>query len=334
MFNILLSRQQKNDIAKWNYSVQDNSITTKWFTSFWDCLVVLIPSVIAPNLLSLGGLLCILYAFHLTYFYIAIYPTLVTIAVFILIFMYINLDAIDGKHARRTNNASPLGELFDHSCDSIGVVFLTLTFCYIYDIRSLLTQWYLVQSVQLIFLESHIKAYKERIVKFGKYTGPVEILMVYLVMILAKIFFDLTFLENWIDGLANLFGMTITTFLDKITKFAYYGFFMYILCVIIDIKFYETRYGLLISMIVRLISPSSNLTTYTILVNGLIMSVLISDMIVAKMAKSNLHPFVPILMVLSLFDNFFCIVAFATYYYLIFYEISVHLGISIFSTRS
>jgi choline/ethanolamine phosphotransferase len=30
------------------------------------------------------------------------------------------LDAIDGKQARRTSSSSPLGELFDHGCDSVS----------------------------------------------------------------------------------------------------------------------------------------------------------------------------------------------------------------------
>ncbi len=36
------------------------------------------------------------------------------------IFVYQTLDAIDGKQARRTNSSSPLGELFDHGCDSLS----------------------------------------------------------------------------------------------------------------------------------------------------------------------------------------------------------------------
>jgi phosphatidylglycerophosphate synthase len=36
------------------------------------------------------------------------------------IFIYQTLDAIDGKQARRTNSSSPLGELFDHGCDSLS----------------------------------------------------------------------------------------------------------------------------------------------------------------------------------------------------------------------
>ncbi|KAL8179234.1 UNVERIFIED_CONTAM: Choline/ethanolaminephosphotransferase 1 [Gekko kuhli] len=40
-----------------------------------------------------------------------------------------SLDAIDGKQARRTNTSSPLGELFDHGCDSLSTVFVVLGTC-------------------------------------------------------------------------------------------------------------------------------------------------------------------------------------------------------------
>lgn len=42
------------------------------------------------------------------------------------LFIYQSLDAIDGKQARRTNSSSPLGELFDHGCDSISTGSLNL----------------------------------------------------------------------------------------------------------------------------------------------------------------------------------------------------------------
>ncbi|XP_034982667.1 cholinephosphotransferase 1 isoform X3 [Zootoca vivipara] len=45
------------------------------------------------------------------------------------LFAYQSLDAIDGKQARRTNSSSPLGELFDHGCDSISTVFIGIGAC-------------------------------------------------------------------------------------------------------------------------------------------------------------------------------------------------------------
>uniref|UniRef100_A0A4W3JPI5 Choline/ethanolaminephosphotransferase 1 n=1 Tax=Callorhinchus milii TaxID=7868 RepID=A0A4W3JPI5_CALMI len=45
------------------------------------------------------------------------------------LFVYQSLDAIDGKQARRTNSSTPLGELFDHGCDSLSTVFVVLGIC-------------------------------------------------------------------------------------------------------------------------------------------------------------------------------------------------------------
>lgn len=45
-------------------------------------------------------------------------------------FCYQSLDAIDGKQARRTNSSSPLGELFDHGCDALNVIFAMISLAY------------------------------------------------------------------------------------------------------------------------------------------------------------------------------------------------------------
>jgi ethanolaminephosphotransferase len=37
------------------------------------------------------------------------------------VFLYVNLDCMDGKQARRTQSSSPLGQLFDHGCDALAL---------------------------------------------------------------------------------------------------------------------------------------------------------------------------------------------------------------------
>jgi phosphatidylglycerophosphate synthase len=39
------------------------------------------------------------------------------------------MDAIDGKQARKTKSSSPLGQLFDHGCDSFSLTFFILAIC-------------------------------------------------------------------------------------------------------------------------------------------------------------------------------------------------------------
>lgn len=48
------------------------------------------------------------------------YPTLLYIVAAVGLFMYQTLDALDGKQARRIQAFSPLGQLFDHGCDSFS----------------------------------------------------------------------------------------------------------------------------------------------------------------------------------------------------------------------
>ena len=39
------------------------------------------------------------------------------------VFYYSTMDNLDGKQARRTGAGSPMGMLFDHTCDAMTAVF-------------------------------------------------------------------------------------------------------------------------------------------------------------------------------------------------------------------
>lgn len=45
------------------------------------------------------------------------------------VFWYQTIDAIDGKHARRTDNCSPLGQLLDHNLDQITFTVIMVSAC-------------------------------------------------------------------------------------------------------------------------------------------------------------------------------------------------------------
>ena len=46
------------------------------------------------------------------------------------------MDNMDGKQARKTGNASSLGLLFDHGCDSISCTLLTISVCHFVQLRN------------------------------------------------------------------------------------------------------------------------------------------------------------------------------------------------------
>ncbi|CAN0027755.1 unnamed protein product [Choristocarpus tenellus] len=101
-----------------SYTWLDNKLTP-----FWNWAVTLLPMWMAPNLVTSIGLIGIVFS---TAIVTSFSPTLESevprwcyILFVIFFFIYQTLDAIDGKQARRTNSSSPLGQLFDHGCDTI-----------------------------------------------------------------------------------------------------------------------------------------------------------------------------------------------------------------------
>jgi len=110
----------------------DRSITYKYLMSkVYDQAVQLLPMWLAPNAVTLIGL-CFVLVPHIVMSFYA--PTLseeapgwVYLLNFIGLFMYMLLDNLDGRQARRTGAASPLGHMFDHTCDAINVAITGLT---------------------------------------------------------------------------------------------------------------------------------------------------------------------------------------------------------------
>uniref|UniRef100_A0A8C2ANF8 Cholinephosphotransferase 1 n=1 Tax=Cyprinus carpio TaxID=7962 RepID=A0A8C2ANF8_CYPCA len=117
-----LSAVQLKRLEEHKYSAAGRSLFEPPCQIYWNWLVQQIPTWVAPNTLTIIGLLInILTTVILVYYS----PTATEEApgwAFFLsalgLFIYQSLDAIDGKQARRTNSSSALGELFDHGCDA------------------------------------------------------------------------------------------------------------------------------------------------------------------------------------------------------------------------
>ena len=109
------------------YTPLDNAMNSFWF----NC-AELLPLWIAPNMVTLIGLMFNVLAYTLVVYHQdgslrGELPPWVNVACAVCLFLYQTLDAMDGKHARRTGNSSPLGQLFDHGCDAISAPLMVLT---------------------------------------------------------------------------------------------------------------------------------------------------------------------------------------------------------------
>ncbi|XP_050186834.1 ethanolaminephosphotransferase 1 isoform X2 [Myiozetetes cayanensis] len=118
-------------------AVDSNPLSLYVMHPFWNTIVKIFPTWLAPNLITFSGFLLLVFNFFLmAYFDPDFYasapdhqhvPNGVWIVVGLLNFMAYTLDGVDGKQARRTNSSTPLGELFDHGLDSWACVYFVVT---------------------------------------------------------------------------------------------------------------------------------------------------------------------------------------------------------------
>ncbi|XP_055314569.1 choline/ethanolaminephosphotransferase 1 isoform X4 [Sitodiplosis mosellana] len=116
------------------------------------------------------------------------------------LFIYQSLDAIDGKQARRTNSSSPLGELFDHGCDSISTIFVALSACLSAQL-GFYPKWMFFQcfSAMTLFYCAHWQSYVSGTLRLGKVDVTEAQCMIMLIHMISAVFGP----EIWI---AKIFG--------------------------------------------------------------------------------------------------------------------------------
>jgi len=148
-----------------------------------------------------------------------------------LIFIYQTLDSIDGKHARRTKNNSPLGELFDHACDSVGTIFVILIVARTMGISDPTVLFYITQSGMLVFLMEHFHALQTRKVTFSRYTGPGELLLGCIAILLLHSF------------TGNIFSFTQTHIFSQFTRVVYILTFMETSRKLVSSLFQQKHFG-------------------------------------------------------------------------------------------
>lgn len=162
-----------NNIKEWKYSVIDNTFTLKYLDPYWDYCLGLIPKTVAPNLITLINLFLVI----MTWMIVELAYSWKLIPFIILsYFMSSTLDGVDGKQARKINNSSGLGELFDHTVDILTLFATIRISTFVFHVNDLP-----LQSIYVIggsfFCLSHYKAYINRYMTLDKYSGPNEALI-------------------------------------------------------------------------------------------------------------------------------------------------------------
>ncbi|XP_075164924.1 choline/ethanolaminephosphotransferase 1 bbc isoform X1 [Haematobia irritans] len=169
----ILSPQQLKKLSEHKYNCTNSSLMDPWLQPWWNWLVSKTPLWLAPNLITIVGLavnilttlILVAHAPEGT----APPPRWTCLLCALGLFIYQSLDSIDGKQARRTNTSSPLGELFDHGCDSISTVFVALSACISCQLGHY-PNWLFFQCFCAIglFYCAHWQTYVSGTLRFGK----------------------------------------------------------------------------------------------------------------------------------------------------------------------
>jgi len=103
-----------------NYKVDDQELLLGFYKGLlWDRIIPRIPATITPNTLTVIGQAMAIVAACVTFVAMQGHPFLYILAALLLL-AYLTFDNIDGAHARRTNQCSPLGEFLDHGLDGMA----------------------------------------------------------------------------------------------------------------------------------------------------------------------------------------------------------------------
>ncbi|XP_055923328.1 cholinephosphotransferase 1 isoform X2 [Eupeodes corollae] len=169
----ILSSQQLKKLSEHKYSCSSTSLLDPLLQPWWNWLVSKTPLWLAPNLITIIGLIINI----LTTLVLISYspdgtsppPRWTCLLCAFGLFVYQSLDSIDGKQARRTNTSSPLGELFDHGCDSISTIFVALSACISCQLGHF-PNWLFFQCFCAItlFYCAHWQTYVSGTLRFGR----------------------------------------------------------------------------------------------------------------------------------------------------------------------
>lgn len=327
--NFILTELEKENISKHKYSVEDKSISTEYLKNFWNSLETLFPAYVSPNIISFCGLLIVLYGSSLLQNFYSDSPFFFGLCYILCVVIYFNLDAIDGIHARKTQNASPMGELVDHGCDSITTIFMCLSGCKILEINDPSSIWYITIAAVLGFQFAHQVALKKTYLYFNRYFGPTELIIYYCVIMLAKIV-GLTYISY-----------PISTFLQKNAET------LCVISLVLNLLYANVRIrnmypytanGLSIVYIMYLIKLylTSHIGTnlFNTLSDNLVLSVMSCDLMINKMAKKSLSYWIVIISFVSQISNVATVTMCILYLAFSLYEMSVYMDLPIITTNT
>lgn len=188
-----LNETKLKRLGEHRYSSSGSTFLDPIMQRFWNWFVIKLPLWWAPNCMTLIGLASnIITALILVYYSPDAkqeIPSWALLFCALGLFIYQTLDACDGKQARRTNSSSPLGELFDHGCDAVSTIFVSLSVCLSTQLgTNINTMLLLCVFATALFYMAHWQTYVSGTLKFGRFDVTEAQFTIIAILIISAIF--------------------------------------------------------------------------------------------------------------------------------------------------
>mmetsp|Transcript_18878 Transcript_18878/g.35747 ORF Transcript_18878/g.35747 Transcript_18878/m.35747 type:complete len:555 (-) Transcript_18878:451-2115(-) len=355
---LFLNAAEKRTFSRWTENVNDKSLTHRATKNTFDEIALWIPDNVAPNVVTAAGFACLGQAWYVQNLYGSIFPTAVTWFAVVNILIFFVTNSVDSRHADRLRQRSALGELFKYSCDCCSTVFLIILATYCLGGTSNVTQWYAVQASQLVLFTKHLSAFHRNAgLRYNVLTGPGEVILTVVTTLALRGVVGL----DWLIRLYEVTLHRLVTHLDdkhdieihedikeiitdpdklgpEMIQLLYAC--MYITALIKTLLLKKehnwSRFGIIFCLTMRLIPavflrwgvyPATyDMTAVDVVVDGLFLAVLTSDVTLAKMAGREIHPWVVLMSSAAIFSHATIIFLVIVYYITVFADLCSYLN--------
>lgn len=366
---LFLSPNEKVAFANWKETRSDRSLVNRLLQPLFRNLAQYVPSTVAPNFITLIGLVVIIQAWYFDIMFHHIAPQAVSAVAVVSITLYWICHGLDGCHAHNTKNDTALGELFKYVIDGIVCIFIPTIICNVFGAsENIEIQWYAVQTGQIVLLYKHHSAFLREAGMRYWFFGPGEVITFVIQLLFVHAIFGVGGFVKWYNILYASVRNTLsewfpllnvpqylpndpdlmtfnTTLMQSIYYIAFSVLLMSLLCRIGQ-KHSFTRYGLLLVVVWRFIPATlyfsnvylsqfytQRLNHFDVIIDGLFMSVVTTDIIVAKMANRDLHHYIIVATFCVMLPQLqMLIVGFVAFYYIaLFADISFFMNMPMLS---
>jgi cytidyltransferase-like protein len=357
---LFLTPGEKRSFSQWKENVQDKSISHRLTTNVVNFFASQIPKHIAPNLVTLTGLLCLGQAWYITNKYGELFPRVCTWFSVVNIIIFYLTSTMDLIHAQRIRQQTPLTDLFKYCADCHATVFLIIIALYCLGGNPMIA-WYAVQATQLVLFTKHLSAFHRHAgLRYNVLTGPGEVILSVIVILAIRAAFGLDWLANvyhgtvhrLVNNLDNHTNLSIDIddthmvhdpkelSLEAMKTFYYCMFVLVIVKTLLLDKHTHnwTRFGLTTSLLMRFLpaiilrfgsmvdDSAVDVNVLDVICDGFFMAVLTTDVTLAKMAGREIHPWVVLMSFCAVVSNSVILILCLVYYIAVFADLCSYLN--------